>query len=226
MLEVTIGTRVDLPDNFLLKHWLSRLSSFRHGDIRRICNGRYSTCDAIHSNGGHMAMRVAIDMAEEVAAIATIASQLPKNSQCARPSRPVPILMMFGTGDPILPFDGGPIAEGRGDVSSALETVDTWVQWNKLEDVQVRSRNVPNVDADDDSRIVSRVRERSAQGDSVVFYEILGGGHTEPSRSAIQGPLLQRVLGNQNNDIEMADAVWDFFKTRSRQALTPHFNHL
>lgn len=168
------------------------------------------------SNGGHMAMRVAMEMSSDVAAIAPIVALLPKASKCSPPSKPVPILMMHGTADPIAPFKGGSMAGGRGEVLSARETVNTWVKWNNLESVPETTTEVEDISKSDNSTILIRSREESPSGNAVIAYEVVGGGHTEPSQTAGMNKLLKIAQGNQNNDIEMADTIWEFFKTRSR----------
>ena len=168
------------------------------------------------SNGGHMAMRVAMEMSSEVAAIAPIVALLPKASKCSPPSEPVPILMMHGTDDPIAPYQGGAMKGGRGEMLSARETMNTWVNWNHLENVPEKVSEVPDLDKSDNSRIVKRTREESPGGNAVIAFEVQGAGHTEPSRSAKMTRLLQAVQGKQNNDVEMADVLWEFFKTRTR----------
>ncbi len=168
------------------------------------------------SNGGHMTMRVGIEMSQVVAAVAPVAALLPTSSQCAQPSRPVPILMMHGTADPLAPFVGGLMAGGRGEVMSARETVQTWLRWNGLANVAETARVLPDTSPSDNSTIIVRARQSSPDGNAVIAYEIRGAGHTEPSRAAKVGRFLKRVLGNQNNDIEMAETIWEFFKTRSR----------
>ena len=42
------------------------------------------------------------------------------------------------------------------------------------------------------------------------------GGHTEPSISERYSSIWLSIVGNQNGDIEMANEVWDFFKTKTR----------
>lgn len=168
------------------------------------------------SNGGHMAMRVAMEMSEEVAAVAPIVALLPKVNKCSPPSLPVPILMMHGTADPIAPFEGGFMAGGRGEVLSARDTADMWVMWNNLDNLPAKTINVRDEISGDNSRIIKHVRERSPEGMAVIAFEIQGAGHTEPSRAAKLNRILKRVQGNQNNDIEMAETIWEFFKHRSR----------
>ena len=168
------------------------------------------------SNGGHMTMRVAMEMSSEVAAVAPVVALLPKSNKCSAPTRPVPILMMHGTADPIAPYEGGSMPKGRGEVYSARETAQIWAKWNGLDNVREKTVGVQDRTSSDNSKIVIHTREASTSGNAVIAYEIQGAGHTEPSRDAKMNRLLKRVQGNQNNDIEMAVTIWDFFKTRSR----------
>lgn len=168
------------------------------------------------SNGGHMAMRVAMEMSGSVAAVAPVVALLPRDRGCSPPTQPVPILLMYGTDDPIAPFEGGAMAGGRGHVLSARETVATWVDWNQLGGTTETTFELPDLATSDDSTITVIERDTGSGGSAVIAYEVRGGGHTEPSRSAKLGRLLKRIQGNQNHDIESAEAIWAFFKTRSR----------
>jgi poly(3-hydroxybutyrate) depolymerase len=47
---------------------------------------------------------------------------------------------------------------------------------------------------------------------TVEHYEVVGGGHTEPSVAQRYGPIYKAIVGSQNGDIEMADEVWSFFE--------------
>ena len=180
-----------------------------NGDLKRV----YITG---MSNGGHMTMRCAMELSEILAAVAPIAALLPTESDCSPPSTPVPILMMHGVDDPLAPYTGGEMAGERGTVLSARETAHAWIRWNQLEDVPERVYAVPDQDASDGSTIRVRMRERSPGGVAVVAYAMHGAGHAEPSRNAKMGRLPRRIQGNRNRDIEMAEVVWEFFKTRTR----------
>jgi polyhydroxybutyrate depolymerase len=57
------------------------------------------------SNGGMMSYRLACDAADVFAAVAPVAGAVV--SEPCTPSRPVPILAVHGTGDTIVPFNGG-----------------------------------------------------------------------------------------------------------------------
>jgi polyhydroxybutyrate depolymerase len=51
-----------------------------------------------------------------------------------------------------------------------------------------------------------------AGGAPVRWWRLDGAGHTAPSRTVLSPP--NPVTGIQNRDIEFAEIVWAFFKTR------------
>lgn len=81
------------------------------------------------SAGGFMANRLACDRADLFAAIAPVAGTLGTNVGC-NPVRPVSVLATYGTADPVVPFNGGPMT-GRGGGSTVVSgpaMVDRWRQ--------------------------------------------------------------------------------------------------
>ena len=61
------------------------------------------------SNGGMMTFRLGIELGSKLTAIAPIIANLPTNLASLTPSRPIPILIMNGTQDPFVPWEGGPV---------------------------------------------------------------------------------------------------------------------
>lgn len=79
------------------------------------------------SAGGFMANRLACDRADVVAAVAPVAGTLGSNVGCG-PSRPVAVMEIHGTADPVVPYGGGPMV-GRGgpiDIVAAPELASRW----------------------------------------------------------------------------------------------------
>ena len=76
-----------------------------------------------HSNGGFMAYRLACEIADKVTAIAVLAgSDLPRAGQCT-PSRPVSVLHLHGTADPLVAYAGGRFTD---TFPGALEVMARW----------------------------------------------------------------------------------------------------
>jgi polyhydroxybutyrate depolymerase len=73
------------------------------------------------SNGGMLAYRAACEMGESLAGIAVIAGALTVDDCGNGDAAPVPLLVIHGMEDTIVPFDGGPLSAG---VDEGLEGVE------------------------------------------------------------------------------------------------------
>jgi polyhydroxybutyrate depolymerase len=167
------------------------------------------------SNGGAMTMTLVCKRAELFAAAATVIINLTNESASAcRPSRPMPMLMMNGTADPLIPYQGGR-GTSRFAVDgfwSAEKTLGFWRKSNGCE-----ADNAAATDLDDGDRAdrstVTRVDSRCPAGRDVVLYRINEGGHRMPGAPDARFPRLANAfLGPQNHDIDGAEIIWAFFK--------------
>lgn len=165
------------------------------------------------SNGGHMAMRLAQEIPEKLTAFAAIVASNPVNSQCTNASLPISALFMNGTEDPINPFEGGAMKSNRGEVFSGQESIDYWVNRNQA-DSNPTVTDLADLDTSDNCTVKKHVFANGMNDTEVVFYEVIGGGHTEPSISERYSNLFKTIVKEQNGDIEMANEVWSFFKTK------------
>ena len=95
------------------------------------------------SNGGMLALRLACEMPLPIRGVAAVAASLPVEleSRCSvrpglspLPEAPVRLLLIHGTQDPVVPFQGGPIHGGekvpRGRVLSVATTMDLFARRN------------------------------------------------------------------------------------------------
>lgn len=167
------------------------------------------------SNGGQMALRVAMEMPDMVVAIAAILAAMPAVSSCL-PSNQISVLFMNGTDDPVVPFNGGEVSPnigGRGTVLPTEESVNIWVDFNQADPVPITT-DFPNINILDGSIVRKSAYMNMSEGTEVILYEVSGGGHAEPSIQELYSLLTRPLVGNQNQDIEMANEVWDFFKDK------------
>jgi polyhydroxybutyrate depolymerase len=168
------------------------------------------------SNGGMMTLRLGCELSSKLAAIAPIAANIPENivASC-RPDLPLPVLLMNGTDDPMVPYDGGHVHFFRrkmGEVVSTSETVSFWVKHNRCNAVP-DVNELPDRDLRDHSQVQVATYSNPSNGCEVVLYTIKGGGHTLPGSDT---PDIPRILGRKNNDIDGAEVIWGFFKRHSR----------
>lgn len=165
------------------------------------------------SNGGHMAMRLAQDIPDKLTAFASIVASNPVNSQCASSNVPISALFMNGTEDPINPYEGGEMSSNRGEVLSAQETIDYWVNRNQTDTSPIVT-DLADTDTSDNCTVKKHLYTNGTSNTEVAFYQVLAGGHTEPSISERYSNAFKLVVKEQNGDIEMASEVWEFFKTK------------
>jgi len=83
------------------------------------------------SNGGIMSNRLGCELSDKIAAIASVAGNIPQETVSKlSPSRAVSVLIISGTEDPVVPFNGGdvsPMSLKLGKVISVADTVKFWI---------------------------------------------------------------------------------------------------
>ena len=158
------------------------------------------------SNGGHMALRVAVEGSDFVSGVGVVAAAMPAEIAALHTGKPLSVVFMNGTRDRILPFRGGQMKSARGSVASTQESVQYWVGINECgPDVEVY--RYPNVNKRDRSSVTRSVFQDCGSGVRVALFEVRGAGHNTPSISqGYQRPYLM-LTGRQNRDIESADEI-------------------
>lgn len=166
------------------------------------------------SNGGFMAMRFACEAGEALAAGANIISDLPAATADHCPStKPLPWLSLNGTADRIIPYAGqraGTVARGQPqpELRSAEASFAFFADRAGCAPA-IRSSFLPDLDKRDGSTVELRERENCVAGSRSLFYVVHDGGHITPGLKV--GPLLSRVLGGDNMDVDTGSLLWDFF---------------
>ncbi|WP_439814780.1 alpha/beta hydrolase family esterase [Zavarzinia sp. CC-PAN008] len=165
------------------------------------------------SNGGQMALRMALTHPDRVPAVAAISASLPApdNMECTASGRPVRVMIVNGTADPVNPFAGGEVrlgSESRGTVLSTLATAEYFAGLDH-DPAERTTRALPSVFAEDRTAI-ELMSWGPRQHPHVVLYTVHGGGHAIPSARA-QMPW---YLGPTSRNLESPQAIWDFFTER------------
>lgn len=167
------------------------------------------------SNGGAMAMTMACARADLFAAAASVIMNLTDEAAVTcHPSRPVPMLLMNGTADLLVPYGGGHgtsyfAADG---FWSTDETLAFWRRLNGCETDDAETTDLPDM-APADHSTVTRISSRCPRGHDVVLYRVNHGGHRVPgfSPDARFPKVAAGLLGPQNADIDAAETIWTFF---------------
>lgn len=192
----------DVDDVAYVREVLADLSTWANVDSQRV----YATG---LSNGGAMTHRVACELADDVAAIAPVASgNQVSTSQGCFPSRPVPVFAIHGTEDPCWSFAGGPEGCAQQDGKNKVgieQTLDFWVRNNACS-AETTRETLP--DTVDDGTTTTLESWQGCAAD-VVFARIEGGGHTWPNGNAF---LSERRVGRIERDWDGNQRIWDFFR--------------
>jgi polyhydroxybutyrate depolymerase len=169
------------------------------------------------SNGGIMTLRLATEIPQRLAAAAPICASLPDTSECPSPSRPLPILFMNGTADPLMPYQGGIINNPPDPAHGSVMPVDTavkrWISLNQA-DTLPEIKTFPDLDPGDACTVTRYTYTGSNGSAPVILYRIEGGGHAAPSIREQYSQLWLNYVGPQNHDIEMAEEIWNFFRDK------------
>ena len=171
------------------------------------------------SNGGMMTFRLLMETPEPFAAAATFVSALPKaGGRLHAPARATPLLLANGTLDPLILWNGGSIAGGRGETRSVADTVQWWLAANKAGPAPAEPILLPDQDSQDGCTIERRDHAALPGGAPVVTLTLRGGGHNLPSaRYAIADNwLVRRYIGPVCRDAEGTELVWAFLSPYRR----------
>ncbi len=158
------------------------------------------------SNGGGMSYRFACEMADKVAAFGGVAGAYNSFGACT-PSQPMPVILFHGTDDPIVPYTGGESGDPSGSVFPSVP--DFAAEWGAINECAATPETIGDLPAS-----VEGIRYTGCAADvQVLFYTILGGGHTWPGTGE---PIPAFIAGVTNTDIEASALMWDFFTQYSR----------
>jgi polyhydroxybutyrate depolymerase len=164
------------------------------------------------SNGGFFSQYLAIKLPEKIAAVATVAASV-STSFLDLKITPVPIMMLLGTEDTLVPWNGGKVGgkvlrKGRGEVIPGRQALEFWLAHNK-NNARPNCTELPDKDPTDNSRVIVEQYGASDSSNEVVLYEIRGGGHTWPDG---QQYLPKSIIGPVCRDFDGNLAIWNFFE--------------
>jgi len=149
------------------------------------------------SNGAFLSHRLGCELADRIAAVAPVSGVM--GIDPCTPSRPMPVFEVHGTGDLIVPYDGGGVTGFR----SVAETIAGWADRDQCP-VGAPVQTYAMGDATCESR------QGCAGGAEVTLCTIDGGGHQWPGGEPFPGG------GFTSTDLIATDAIWAFFAAHPR----------
>ncbi|MBI5669638.1 MAG: alpha/beta fold hydrolase [Chloroflexi bacterium] len=193
----------DLDDVGFIAAMINDLATRLNIDTARV----YATG---YSMGGMMAFRLGCELQDKIAAVSSVASTFPGYlaANCENVA-PMPVLIIQGTADTVIPWQG----QKRGNIPVYFSVAESAVYWALTNGCEDDPLLVEGLDLDtDDGTLVREIDYRSCTDDAnVVVYAIIGGGHTWP------GTPLDLNMGAVSYDLYASPAIWEFFEGHALQ---------
>jgi polyhydroxybutyrate depolymerase len=149
------------------------------------------------SNGAQLAYRLALEYPEDFAGIAAISASVPakESLDCGQVDKPIPVMIINGTADPINPFRGGMVNLGGAKLGNVLSSEDTAKYWAGLLGITARPQTSMLPHKGGRTSVESMTW---AKNDTpvVILYSVQNGGHAMPL---------------EGEDLDSPVMIWDFF---------------
>ncbi len=149
------------------------------------------------SNGGFLSHRLACEAADLIAAAAPVAAVLGIEESACDPSRPIPIVQINGTADPLVAYEGG----GLTDSPSAQDSIDGWIARDSC-------TGEPVLTYENGAATCETVGDCDGEA-SVTLCSIEGAGHCWPGQPCPER--LGSLVGEPTFDIDANQVMWELF---------------
>lgn len=170
------------------------------------------------SNGAMMTFRIASELGNKLAGFATVSGSMASVSDCPTPKVPLSALIISGTADPLVPYDGGNVHfmsnKSLGGVISIEQSASVWRKLDGLSATPTQVMTLPHLNPDDQTSATKTIWGNNPKGLQVELLRINNGGHMEPSLTQHPRRLYTMIVGKQNEDVETAEEAWAFFKDK------------
>jgi polyhydroxybutyrate depolymerase len=167
------------------------------------------------SNGGMMAQFFACATEVPAAIAPVMGSMTASAAEAYAPPAPVPVLLIHGVDDPVVPYEGtdtNPVPGQEGGFLSAEANAAFWAGRNGCTGEPTRTV-LPNETPDDQSVATRITYEGCPETAPVMLYSIAGGGHTWPGHKNYYPRF---IVGPTPYAIDATQVIWDFFKQHAR----------
>jgi polyhydroxybutyrate depolymerase len=174
-----------VPDVQFVKDLLDQLQKYYCVDTKRVFASGFS-------NGAMLSHRLGCELSDRIAAVGAVSGTLAV-STCA-PPRPVPVLHIHGTADPIVGYTNGGLSGAEG----VAQTIATWVAIDHCTDM-----TPPTVYQKGDATCTEYMA--CDPGTNVELCVIDNGGHQWPGG-------MSDFLGYLSTDLDASETIAQFFE--------------
>lgn len=160
------------------------------------------------SEGGFMSLRLGCALSDRIAAVAAVGAAMPKTMICV-PGRPVSLLMINGTSDPVVPYGGGT------EKNLSLHTIsveDSAKAWAKIDHCGDKPEHT-KLPAKEKGGMETKVDTYGSCQDNsqAVLYSVKGAGNTWPGGEQYEA---ENAIGKTSSDLDANQVIWSFLVTR------------
>jgi polyhydroxybutyrate depolymerase len=157
------------------------------------------------SNGAMMSYRLACELSDKIAAIGSVSGAF--NFQPCVPTHPVSIVILHGTADQHVLFNGGPPKKQadrheRTDVSVA-DSMAFWIKHNRCPQTPKKDQR---------GKVQREAYEGCTNNSGVTLFTIQNEGHTWPG-----GIKWAFWADEPTKEISATDVIWEFFAKHPKQ---------
>jgi polyhydroxybutyrate depolymerase len=168
------------------------------------------------SNGGLMTQYASCQAPDRFAAFAWVGATLyPGYDDDCEMVEPAPRLMMHGTADVSMRWEGDVIQDAAGNVLISFPVRDTVLFWAEANgcDTVAEVEEIPSDETDPATRVLVQRFTDCPPDSPFVFYQIDNGGHNWPG---VPGVIVDEIAGNVTTDIHASQVIWEFFEQSSQ----------
>jgi polyhydroxybutyrate depolymerase len=126
----------------------------------------------------------------------------------------MPVLMIHGTADPVVPYGEEGVLTDLGRQGVYLSVPDNAATWAMLNGCEGAPDTIPQPDPNPcDTFVVDKIVYPCEAGPEVILFRVGDGGHTWPGR---KNKYPAFIVGKTCMDLDASQEIWDFFARQSR----------
>lgn len=165
------------------------------------------------SNGSFLTQKIACTSNSKIAAVASLGStyDVAQSAQC-NPNRPIPTLLITGTEDTFVPYEGGEMNTAVNvEILSSPELFQFWATNNGC-DTELNAIDLPDSNTSDNSTVTQFEFTDCDCDANVKHLRLNGAGHTW---AGVENVSYEEIAGETNEDINASEVIWAFFSQHS-----------
>ena len=160
------------------------------------------------SEGGFMSLRLGCALSDRIAGVAVVGASMPKTMICL-PTRPVPLVMIDGTSDPVVPYGGGTEHNLNLATLSAEDSAKTWARIDHCDEKPAHSKLAERAKGGMETK--TDTYNGCREDAQVVLYSVKGAGNTWPGGEQYEA---EKTVGKTSQDFQANETIWSFLVTR------------